>query len=134
MDVKKEIHEIVVVLNWLRKTPRKSVRMPHVKKLQNLCVAGGWKLADESENIQIWIHRGNELVIDKINYNCSLGNYLPYGTMNEEDRVRYFNETYMKERGKRGVITSLDQVEWGCLKALKYSEEFEYVFADYLLR
>lgn len=133
MDIQKEIQEKIVVLNWLREA-RKSIRIPHIEKLQKMCVEGGWKLADESENIQIWIRHGYEIIIDKINYKCSLGYYVPYGTMNEEDRVCYFNKTYMKERGKRGVITSLDQVAWEGLKALKYSEEFEYVFADYLLR
>lgn len=129
--VQKEIQEKIDILEVLSSN---LLRRLNIEGLQELCVEGGWKLADESENIQIWIRHGYEIIIDKINYKCSLGYYMPYGTMNEEDRVRYFNETYMKERGKRCVITNLDQVAWEGLKALEYSEEFEYIFADYLLR
>ena len=135
MDIQKDIQEKIDILVCMNAT-REALKRPHIEELQKMCVEGGWKLTvdDEYRQTQTWIRHGYVLKIYKFDSTCSLGYYLPYGTMKEEDRVRYFNETYMKERGKIGVITDLDQVEWGALKALKYSEEFEYVFADYLLR
>lgn len=133
MDIQKEIQEKIDILVCMNAT-REALRRPHIEELQNGCVEGGWKLTEDDETTQTWIRHGYEITIDKLSSKCRLDYYIPYGTMKEVDRVRYFNETYMKERGKRGVITDLDQVEWGALKALEYSEEFEYVFADYLLR
>ena len=133
MDIQKEIQEKIDILELFNAT-REPLRRPLIERIQKMCVDGGWKLTEDDETTQTWIRHGYELTIYKLDSKCRLDYYLPYGTMNEEDRVRYFNETYMKERGKRGVITDLDQVEWGALKALEYSEEFEYVFADYLLR
>lgn len=133
MDIQKEIQEKIDILVCMNAT-REALRRPHIEELQKGCVEGGWKLTEDDETTQTWIRHGYVITINKTDSTCRLDYYVPYGTMKEVDRVRYFNETYMKERGKRGVITDLDQVEWGALKALKYSEEFEYVFADYLLR
>ncbi len=131
MDIQKEIQEKIDILEVLSSN---LLRRLNIEGLQMMCVDGGWKLTEYDETIQTWIRHGYVITINKVDSTCRLDYYVPYGTMKEEDRVRYFNETYMKECGKRGVITDLDQVEWGALKALKYSEEFEYVFADYLLR
>ena len=131
MDIQKEIQEKIDILEVLSSN---LLRRINIEGLQMMCVDGGWKLTEDDETTQTWIRHGYVITINKVDSKCRLDYYIPYGTMKEVDRVRYFNETYMKERGKRGVITDLDQVEWGALKALEYSEEFEYVFADYLLR
>lgn len=133
MDIQKEIQEKIYILALLNDA-NEVYRRPSIERLQMMCVEGGWKLIEDDENTQTWIRHGYEITIYKTDSKCRLDYYIPYGTMKEVDRVRYFNETYMKERGKRGIITDLDQVEWGALKAREYSEEFEYVFADYLLR
>ena len=133
MDIQKEIQEKIDILVCMNAT-RETIRRPHIEEIQKMCVEGGWKLTEDDETTQTWIRHGYEITINKVDSKCRLDYYMPYGTMKEVDRVRYFNETYMIGRRIRGVITDLDQVEWGALKALKYNEEFEYVFADYLLR
>ncbi len=133
MDIQKDIQEKIDILVYMNAT-REALRRPIVERIQKMCVEGGWKLTEDDETTQTWIRHGYVITINKADSKCRLDYYIPYGTMKEVDRVRYFNETYMVERGKRGVITDLDQVEWGALKAREYSEEFEYVFADYLLR
>ena len=133
MDIQKEIQEKIDILALMNAT-KEAIRRPHIEELQKRCIEGCWKLAEDNETTQTWIRHGYEITIYKTASKCMLGYYIPYGTMKEVDRVRYFNETYMIERGIRGVITDLDQVEWSALKAREYSDEFEYIFADYLLR
>lgn len=97
-----------------------------------------WVLVGNNRSVEEWISNGFRLVIKFQDGSVELTTFKPYG-MTEDDRIRYFNETYMKEFGRGKTIDDLSQVAWfgiaynvNNVMAEKRSDEFRFIFADYM--
>lgn len=97
-----------------------------------------WALLSSTESIEEWVREGFKLTFNFGKGTFDLSIFKPYG-MVEKDRIRYFNETYMKEFYIGKTIDDLNQVSW-C--GIKYNVEhkmpsmesamFKFIFVDYL--
>lgn len=97
-----------------------------------------WVLVGNNRSVEEWISNGFRLVIKFQEGSVELTIYKPYG-MSENDRIRYFNETYMKEFGRGKTIDDLSQVAWfgisynvNNVMDEERSADFRFIFADYM--
>lgn len=92
----------------------------------------------DNGNVEEWVRDGFKLVIKFAEGSVELSVFKPYG-MSESDRIRYFNETYMREFGRGKTIDDLSQVSW-CGIAYNVdnvmdkgtSVDFHFIFVDYM--
>lgn len=97
-----------------------------------------WVLLSSTRSMEEWVRDGFKLTFIFEKGTFALSVFKPYG-MVEKDRIRYFNETYMKEFYVGKTIDDLSQVSWS---GIKYNVEhkmrsvdsamFKFIFLDYL--
>lgn len=97
-----------------------------------------WVLVSNNGNVEEWVREGFSMTINFVEGSVSMNIYKPYG-MTENDRIRYFNETYMKKFKGGKTIDDLNQVAWFGIAfdvdnnmSCEQADEFRYIFVDYL--